>query len=605
MSYNPKHMSGKNHEVSHEPVNKGAVAQKVVKQSFLQGAIILTLSMAIVKAIGALFKIPLANIISENGMGYFGTAYNLYAVLYSLATAGFPIAIARMVAEGYSLGNYNQVRQVKRVSLPIFLITGSIGTLIMILGAGAYTNYVQNPGAKLSIICLAPSIFFCCLASIYKGYYEGISNMMPTAISEVIEALSKFIFGLAGALFVVKYFASEYANTGMLLGKAVSDSDAVLISYQFASAAAIVGVTIGSFLSWVFGWAYFKVKGSGITPEMYESAPPAESGRTVSKKLIAIAVPIAIGSLVSSFAGLVDTSFLLRRLGDVMVKSGDVVLNMYKGLIPAENLVDISTVPNFLYGCYNNGLTIFMLIPTVTTAFGVAALPALTSAWARGDKNEIKSSIESIMRLTSLVSIPAGLGVTALAKPIAELLYGSTGASEIVGRTLVILGIGAIFSAISTPISSMLQAVGRADIPVKLLFIALTIKIAVNYVLCGIPVINIQGAGSGTLCCYLFMTVAETIALIRVSHVRFSMKLTFIKPAICSVICCAAAWGTNYVLSMFGISIKITCLAAIVAAVVVYAITLLIFKAIPKSDILMLPKGEKIAKILEKRGWIG
>lgn len=580
------------------------VTKKVAKQSFLQGALILTLSMAIVKAIGALFKIPLANIISENGMGYFGTAYNLYAVLYSLATAGFPVAIARLIAESHTLEQYNQMRQIKRVSLPIFLVTGTIGTLLMILGAGPYTKYVQNSGSYLSIICLAPSIFFCCLGSIYKGYFEGVSNMTPTAVCEVIEALSKFIFGLSGALLVVKVFSNEYNNYGTFMGSAVTANEATLKTYQIAAAAAILGVTLGSMFSWIYGMIYYHIKGTGITEEMYENSPKAESGKVVAKRLIKIAVPIAIGSLVSSFAGLVDASFLQRRLASVVENHTSYILNLYQGSIPTENLNDISTIPNFLYGCYNNGLTIYMLVSTITSAFGISALPVLASSWARGDKEDIKKNIETIMRMTSLVAIPCGLGITFLAKPIAYLLYGSTGAADIVGRCLIILGIGSIFSGLSTPLSSMLQAVDRADAPVKLVAVGLVIKIAVNYILCGIAQINVQGAGLGSLVCYLFLTVAEIVVLKKVTHVEMSLKQTFLRPFISAFIACGIAALVNLGLTSVGISARIACCIAIVAAIIVYVPAVIILKAIPKDDMLMMPKGEKIVNILEKHGWI-
>ena len=583
---------------------KSKSSQKVVKQSFIQGALILTLSLAIVKAVGALFKIPLANIISENGMGYFGTAYNLYAVLYSLATAGFPVAIARLIAENQALGNYNQMRQVKRVALPIFLVTGTVGTLLMILGAIPYTRYVQNEGAVYSIVCLAPSIFFCCLGSIYKGYFEGVSNMTPTAVCEVIEALCKFVFGLSGALLTVRYFSNEFNTYGTFLGAEVTSQTAILRTYQFAAAAAILGVTIGTFFSWIYGWIYYHRRGTQITEEMYQQSPPAESGKIVAKKLIKVAVPIAVGSLVSSFAGLVDSSFLLRRLGEVVENNSQLILSMYNGSIPAENLSDLSTIPNFLYGCYNNGLTIFMLVPTVTTAFGVSALPALASSWAKGDKEDIKKSIETIMRMTSIVTIPCGLGITFLAKPIAYLLYGSTGAADIVGRCLVVLGIGSIFSALSTPITSMLQAVDRADLPVKLVVIGLVIKIAVNYTLCGIPIINVQGAGLGSLFCYLFLTIVEVIALKRITGVKLSMSHTFLRPTLSALIACGFAWGVNFLMVTIGVSARISCCVAIVAAVVIYIPAVILLRAIPKDDMLMMPKGEKIVNTLEKHGWI-
>ena len=577
------------------------------KQSFLHGAMILTIGMVIVKAVGALFKIPLANIITENGMGYFGTAYNFYSVLYSLATAGFPVAIAKMVAENYSLGRFNDVRQVKRVSMPIFLVTGSIGTVIMMLGARAYTNAVGNPNAFVPILCLAPSIFFCCMMSIYRGYYEGLRNMYPTAVSEIIEALSKLVFGLAGALTAVWYCNKEFESSGTVLGKVYSESQAVLTTYSVAASAAIIGVTLGSVLGFIYLVIYYRSIGDGITPDMYRGAPKPHSGKSIAKKLVLIAIPIAIGSLVNSIASLIDATFLQRRLGVIMAtpEAANVVLDMYRGHIPAECLAIPESIPNFLYGCYGNALTIYMLVSTITQAFGVSALPSLTEYWAKGDTKEVKTSIESILRITCLFCIPAGLGIVALSEPIAALLYGSGSGTQIIGRILVILGVAAIFAAVTTPISSMLQAVGRVDLPVKFLMVGLIIKITLNYILCGIPEVNVLGAGTGSLVCYLLLTVLELVALSRVTKVKFDIKTTFVKPFFCAVLCALTAFGVRFAFGHFGISMRLACLVGISAAVVVYSVSLLITKTLTKSDVLMLPKGEKIAKILEKRGWIG
>lgn len=588
MSNKPKHIRKKSHG----------------RQTFLQGALILTIGIVIVKLAGFLFKIPLNGIIGANGMGYFNTAYMFYSVLYSLATAGFPVAIARMVAENYTLGRYNDVRQVKRVSMPIFLCTGSIGTLIMLLGAKLFTDVIGNPGAFLPIICLAPSIFFCCLMSIYRGYYEGLRNMYPTAVSEIVEAVTKLILGLSGAVFVVNYCNAEFEAHGTVLGTLLNRNEALLSTYSYAAAAAILGVTLGSLFSFIYLWAYHKRRGDGISIEMCREAPRPHSGRSVAKKLIWIAVPIGIGSIAASAAGLIDTTFLQGRLAGIVENSPQVILDMYRGMIPVENLADTSTIPNFLYGCYTNGLTIFMLVPAITQAFGVSALPSLTTAWARREGDEVKNSIESIMRITCLFCLPAGLGITALSEPIAMLLFPGMGA-QITARCLVILGIGAIFSALSTPISAMLQAVGRVDLPVKFLMVSLVIKIALNYILCGIPQINILGAGTGTLFCYLFVTIAEIIALCKIANINLNINSIFIKPLIAALICALSAWGASFVITRLGYSIKLSCLVGIVVAVPVYVIALLFTRSISKNDVLMLPKGEKIAKLLEKRGWIG
>ncbi|MEE0806656.1 MAG: oligosaccharide flippase family protein, partial [Acutalibacteraceae bacterium] len=194
-----------------------------VRQSFLHGALLLTAGVLLVKVVGALFKIPLSAVITEDGMGYFSTAYSFYNVIFSIATAGFPVAVSRMVSENDSLGRWRDVRRIKQAASPVFLLTGAVGTGLMILGAPLYTRAVGNAGALPAMLALAPSVLLCSLAAVYRGYYEGLRNMTPTTVSQVIEALAKLLFGLSGAYFVMARASREFAASGTVLGRAVAD----------------------------------------------------------------------------------------------------------------------------------------------------------------------------------------------------------------------------------------------------------------------------------------------------------------------------------------------------------------------------------------------
>ncbi|MFI3206143.1 MAG: oligosaccharide flippase family protein, partial [Clostridia bacterium] len=357
----------------------------IKRQSFLQSAIILTLSMAIVKLIGAFFKLPLAYIINENGMGYFNTAYNFYAVFFSLATAGFPVAISKLVSENYSLGRYSDVRKIKSLSLPIFFFSGFIGMCVMLVSAKVYTQFIGNSGAFLPIIVLSPSILFCSLNSIYRGYHEGLRDMYPTAISQVIEALTKLLLGIYLAFAVTEHLTAEYMQSSSVLGKVLSADNAQLTIFSCAAAAAILGVSCGTLLSFLFLLFYHKIKGDGIENISYQKP---HSDKHIRKRLLKIALPIAIGSMTVSISALVDQTIVQKRLGDLMIENSAEILELYKNQIPEENLSDISTIPNFLFGCHAYAMTIFMLIPALTQAFGTSALPNLSMYWA---KNNLKA----------------------------------------------------------------------------------------------------------------------------------------------------------------------------------------------------------------------
>ena len=218
-----------------------------VQQGFLHGAFILMFGVLLVKAIGALFKIPLSSIITEDGMGYFSTAYSFFNVLFSLSTVGFPVAVARLTAAEDALGHFRDVRQIKAAALPVFSVIGVLCALLMASFAPLYTRLVQSPGALFSMLALAPCAALCSISSVYRGYFEGLRNMLPTARSQVAESLGKFIFGLSGAIFVMHMGTRELQASGTVFGCTVkSEADGCQLVCALGAAAAILGVTLGA-----------------------------------------------------------------------------------------------------------------------------------------------------------------------------------------------------------------------------------------------------------------------------------------------------------------------------------------------------------------------
>ncbi|QNK40930.1 putative polysaccharide biosynthesis protein [Caproicibacter fermentans] len=581
-------------------------ASAVKRQSFLHGALILMVAMAIERIIGALFKLPLTWILTPTGNGYFSNAYSLYAPLYSLATAGFPIAISRLVSENTVRGRFRDVRQIHRASIRIFLVLGLLSFSIMFFGARPYANFVLsgNPDNALpAIYVLAPAVFFTSMMSIYRGYYEGLRNMYPTAISEVIEALCKLIFGLSAAAFIVWKGMREYAAAGTVFGAAVkSEEYAKLATLPYAAAGAIFGVTLGGMIGFLFLWSYHRINGDGISREMLMRSPRPRPMRVTSSQLIRTAIPVALGSLAVNLSTLVDSTFLQMRIKDIMDSSPDVLLNMYRGIIPQSD-IQLNLVPSFLFGCFSNATLLFMLVPGITQALGVSALPNVTAAWTQGDPKRIKHSVESVLRMVTLIAFPAGIGLSMLSTPIARLMFRAQNAPEITGKILIVLGLAAIFASISTPINSMLQAIGRVDLPVKLLVVGLVIKIVLNYTLVGIPEINVMGAGTGTLVCYFLITFLALYFLIRETKVMPNLFAIFVKPLLASAISVGAAWALQKFAAKI-ISADFATILAILTAAFLYLFLILWFRALNRQDIIMLPKGQKIVKILEKRHWI-
>lgn len=580
------------------------------RQSFLHGALILTAGMAMVKVIGALFKIPLKYSIGEYGMGLFNVAYNFYGPVFSLATAGFPVAVSRLVSESGSLGRWNDVRQVKRAAFPLFLGFGGAGMVLMTAFAPMYCEkIIGSPYALAPVLALAPAILFACVGSVYRGYYEGLRSMTQTAVSEVIEAIVKLTVGLVLSRWVIARCTAEYAASGTVFSlRAESADEAKFLTLSFAAAGAVLGVTLGSAAALAYLALRHHLKGDKIDPKLYCRCPKQRTMRETMRRLLAITVPIAVGSVATNVAGLIDATFLQSRLSSLLQREPSTLLGCFEGMIPEMYLKNPASIPTYLYGCYTLAMTVYLLVPALTQAFGISALPAVTEAWARGNRRELQTRMASVARVTAMFCFPAGLGIGVLAKPIVRALYGDESSSPIISGVLSLLAVASLAAAMCTPLSSMLQAVGRADLPVKLLAAAMCIKLSVNWVLCGIPEINIYGAAIGTLVCYLFLAVAQFWFLRRVTGTELSAWRLFFRPLLSSVLCAAGAGacfsavsgalpkGNRYELAALALSIAM--------GAVIYIISLLLLGAVEKSDLNALPKGQKIAKMLEKRGWM-
>ncbi len=584
-------------------------------QSLLSGAFILVVATVLVKVIGALFKIPLSMLIGEVGRGYFSTAYEIYTPLYSISMAGLPVAVSRLVAKERSLGHFRDVRMIRRVSARLFLLMGILGTVLLMLIAYPYTKfivkYVEN---VYCVLAIAPSIFFCCCMSTYRGYYEGMQNMLPTAVSEVIEVVGKLIVGLGASYILLKNQLARF-EAGQPVFGAVRETkeDALAAIYPFAATTAVIGVTSGTVLGLIYLVIRHKIKGDGITKEQLLSSPKPASSQALAKIIVMTALPIAASSLVTNITNLIDAATIQARLKYAVEKAPDVIYALY-GTEFEEMKVADSQIVKYIYGIYNEVLDFKNLVPTITMTLGISAIPVLSAAWANHQRHDIKVAVESVIRVTMLISLPTGFGLAAVSYSLLDMFYPAATAS--IGSTiLAVYGCTIFIFAVSSPITSMLQGLGRTDIPLKSLIVGAVIKIILNVVLIGNPHININGAPIASIACYLVVVIINMYCIIKITGVKINFASVFVKPCICSAISAFVAFLTNLVFGKFLGSLgdpdsmingnTVALIIAVIAAVIAYVITILLFKGISKDDLLMIPKGEKIAEALEKRGFLG
>ena len=553
---------------------------KAQEKSFQRGALLLLCSAVIVKLIGALFKIPLSSkyCLGDLGFGYFSSAYDLFTPFYALAMAGLPVAVSKTVSEYLAKGRYGEVRQMLKVSRRVYLAAGLICFLCLSAIIYPFSKLTDSTGAGIySLFAMTPSVVFCCLMSSYRGYYQGLNNMLPTAVSELLEALCKLVLGFGFGFFTVKI-------TG---------------DVAFGAAAAILGITVGTAVSTFYLKLYYRIKGDGISPDKL-SGSPILGGRSAAKALILIAVPVALASLAGNIALIIDALTVRRQLSALDEGSFNIIREMYAYSVADYNKTAVLPITNgqlsaLLYGIRGKAYTLFNLVPTLTTVIGVSAVPVIAGLNAEKDYKALNRNLNSALKLVSLISLPAGIGLFVASDRIMELLYDSAASVEIGAPLLKIFGIAAVFAGISIPLTGILQAMGKQKTALINIGAGAAVKLIIGMLTVAVPEINVNGAALGTLACYAVIFVLHTAVLLKSKEVTLDIKTVFLKPLVAALLCGVVAQMVLYI----GNSLFITTLA-ILAAVLVYMICLILLKTLAEEDLMSLPQSERLTDFCRK-----
>ena len=536
------------------------------KESFVTGAAVLTASTVVIKILGAVFKIPLSNIIGKSAMGDFGVAYNIYALLLTLSTAGLPVALSRMVSAADALGRRNQVRRTFVVARAAFFVLGMTSTLFMLIFSRYLADFMGSPEAEASISVLAPALVCVCLMSAYRGYTQGLGNMVPTSISQIIETLCKVVFGLSAAWILVR--RGQSGSVG--------------------AAGGIFGVTVGTLL----GLLYIVPATLRLDRKNGKPTPspdvPESRGRTL-KKLVLIGVPIIIGSCVLNLVAMVDTKMIFGRLQNALGYSYETARS--------------------LYGTYFNSQTLYNLPSSFAVPMVTSAIPAIAAYAAEKRTKDAAQVLGASLKLMNLLAMPMAVGMGVLAAPLMGGLYGDTDPAA--GAILSVLSAAGYGVCIMMVTNAILQAYGYERLPILTIAAGGVCKVAVNYALLGSPGVNIVGAAVGNVACYLVISLLNLLIIRRKAPDCPRLLPLFIRPLLASLLMGGCAWGVYAVLrsvlrtaGLFQsgrMMFLVPAVLAVLAGVVLYLVFIVVLKAITREELELVPKGDKLARILRVR----
>lgn len=538
----------------------------MAKKSLVKGAAILAVAGLLVKFLGAFFRIPLANWIGDTGMANYAPAYNIYGFLLVFATAGLPVAISRMVAERCAVGQFREAERVFKLSRMLMMIIGVIGFCLLFFFADWIAARVNLPDAALAMRATAPALLMVPLMSAYRGYFQGMQEMTPTALSQVVEQIFRVGCGLGLAWFLMH-------------------SDRVFSGYRpevkgaaggcFGAAAGAVGGLAVMFL------IYCMVRKKIKRRIRHDNTGARESSGMILKRIAAIAIPVTLGSAIMPIVNLIDSGIVMSRL----LSAG----------------IDHSAAESMLGQLTGFASPIIAFPEVLLQAIVVSLVPMVSAANRMKNRAELHGNITLGMRMTTIIALPCAAGLFTLAVPVMTLLYPSQAASAAgAGPCMKILSIGFIFLAVITVITGALQGIGKQVYPVINLFIGVLVKFAVTWTLTAVPSINVKGAAVGTACAYLVAAILDLIALKRFTKIRMSVPQIVVKPFIASVIMGIIVLfvykGAFHILS----SNSLATLASILVGVIVYGLMILRMKAITRDEMMGIPVGAKLAGICDK-----
>ncbi len=518
----------------------------MTNKTYIKNTALLFAAMAVTKIVGAVFKIPLANILGGTGMGYFSSAYSLYSPVFAVTAAGVPTVIMRLTAKNLALGRKQNAEKLKRTALLLFAGIGLAGTLLIWLFSGYFArNIACSPESTAAIGAIAPAVFFCCIASVIRGYYEGCSNVMPTAAANITEAVSRAAVGLALSYGVIAYAKYCFDRGSSFFGQNfASYEQAYNAALPLAAAAAILAVSFSE----AAGLAALLVHDRRHKTNVVPDTTPVNRRKAIITEIFRELAPIAAFALVMNCFSFVDLLTVTRTLNGSVAENPEFFMRTYPNVFAAG--VKAEELANFMYGSYTGiAMSLFMLIPSFAGMTEKTSIPEIASAWEKGDMETLCSKASNLIKASALIGFPACFGAFALAKPIMTALYPNRAAEVSVSiGAFSVLCLGGVLMITASSIFGIFQAIGKGHIPLWIMVGVIVVKAILNTILMSIPQLNITGSALATVISYGIAAVVGTF-LLRQKIGKVKILSSVFAPALSAAACALTAAAVYNALS--------------------------------------------------------
>lgn len=531
---------------------------KPKKESFVQAVVTLIFSQILIKLLGLVYTLYLTNRqgFGDRGNGIVASGYQIYAMLLTISSIGVPSAISKLVSERIAVGDHKGAYRIFKIAFATFAFIGLIGSLLLFFGAGVIAKqWLQIPEAEMTLVALSPAIFFVAIASVMRGYFNGRQSMKTTARSQTLEQIFKTLLTI-----IIVEIVAVLSN----------------VSTEWMAAGANLATTLATFLGFGYLYLFYKTQRREIAREIKETVNyKNERVKNIIKKILFVSIPIALTAILSSINKNIDSFTVVRSLKEFMPE-------------------DMATAQYGILGGKVDTLTNLPL--AINVAFSTALVPAISAAKARKDHKTIKQKTSFSLLVSMLIGLPCTIGMFIFAGPILNLLFPNASDGTVI---LQISSLTVLFTILDQTINGALQGYGKLMIPTVSLGAGVITKLILNLILVPIPSIGVNGAAWASVACHVVAFTIAITSLIKHLKIKFNISKFVIKPAIATFIMGVCSYYIFTLLSGI-IAQKLATIISILIAVIIYMLAIAALKIFSKEEILSLPMGNKIYKILEK-----
>lgn len=539
---------------------------KKIRNGIIMQGSILAVAGIIARLIGIIRRIPLTNIIGDAGNGYYSVAYEVYSIILLLSSYSLPLAVSKMVAARVSRGQHKNADKILKGALIFACFTGGMACLFVLIFADWLAGTVMGqPMSAIGLRFLAPTLFLVAIMGVFRGYFQGIGSMTPTAISQIVEQIFLVIFSL---LFADFFFRKGDSYSSLMLSDQYAPA--------WGAAGATIGCGIGALAGLLFLMAIFAMANRRRRAKIRKDLTKVQENYAgVLRVILLTVVPVILSTVVYNISGILDQG----------------IYNHHMNSLGLEELKTIH------WGIYSGKYKVLINLPiALASAMCSALVPSLTANISNHDKQAAKDKIGSAIRVTMLITIPCAVGLSVLGQPIIEMLWPNS--DPLAAKLLLVGTLSVVFYALSTLGNGILQGINKLHIPIINAVISLVLHLGVYLVMLKLLNLDIYAVVFSNIFFSLFMCLLNHFAIYRYVGYRQEMKRTFFLPIISSAVMGAICFGVYHLFKLF-LPPSASCIIAIIIGIIVYFVAILLFKGCSKTELARIPViGKLLANLL-------